>query len=767
MQKILRKRIFRELKENVFRYLALGLLVVLGMYIVTGLVGAAETIIRGTAEAAEQNCIEDGQFSVFVPLTEKEKTSLEADGITIEEHFYLDYELADSSILRIFSPREKTDLVQADSGRLPKESGEILLERRYCEEHSILAGDKIKIGSLIFTVTGSGTVPDYELPVQNFSDSSADSSRFGFGFVTADAYQQMKNSGGSISSEEYFYAFLLNGRMTDKQLKEKLQDLEISADNRKDETFQFLDHQSDDSVSKMTAFVSAADNPRIGSAADDEHIHKTTGLAAGVIVLILFSYVISVFTVHSIERESGVIGTLYAMGVKKRELLRHYLTLPVLLTFLAGVTGTVMGYSSFGVRVQMTGPYSYFSMPDLDVVYQPYLFMYGIVMPPLTAAFTNYFVIRKKLDRPALALIRGEQKKNRVQNIQLKGGFVCVFRIRQLLREKRTAVTVFFGMFISLLVVMLSLDCFAICSHIKTENVKDTKFEYMYTYKYPDAKLPDGGEEAYGVTMKKETLGYRFDVTLLGIHKSNPYFDAPVEKGENRVLVSSAMAQKYGIHSGDILTLSDEENDRYYAFRVDGTVTYSAGFFVFMDIESMRGLMGARSDFYNIVFADRALEIDSSRLYSTLSKGGVEKSSAVFVEMMKNMVTMLLAVSVLMFTVVMYLMMKVMADRSAMPISLFQVFGYKKKEIKKLFLDGNFFVVVLSALFGIPLSKIMMDRIFPYMVSNVACGINIAFSWQMYAGIFLGVLMLYVIISRILMLRVNKILPAEVLKNRE
>lgn len=44
------------------------------------------------------------------------------------------------------------------------------------------------------------------------------------------------------------------------------------------------------------------------------------------------------------------------------------------------------------------------------------------------------------------------------------------------------------------------------------------------------------------------------------------------------MLVSSAMAQKYGIKEGDILTLLDEEKDRYYAFRVDGTVTYSAGF---------------------------------------------------------------------------------------------------------------------------------------------------------------------------------------------
>ena len=130
---------------------------------------------------------------------------------------------------------------------------------------------------------------------------------------------------------------------------------------------------------------------------------------------------------------------------------------------------------------------------------------------------------------------------------------------------------------------------------------------------------------------------------------------------------------------------------------------------------------------------------------------------------MKNMVVSLLAVSVLAFALVMYLMI----DRSALSVSLFKMFGYRKKEIQKLYLNGNFFVVALGALVGIPLSKTVMDLLFPYMVSNVACGINLTFSWQMYAGIFLGVLVLYGMINGGLMRRVNQILPAEVLKMRE
>ena len=48
MQKVLRKRIVRDLKENFVRYLALGAMIVLCMYIIISLIGTADTIIIGS-----------------------------------------------------------------------------------------------------------------------------------------------------------------------------------------------------------------------------------------------------------------------------------------------------------------------------------------------------------------------------------------------------------------------------------------------------------------------------------------------------------------------------------------------------------------------------------------------------------------------------------------------------------------------------------------------------------------------------------------------
>ena len=48
MQRILSKRVLRDIRENLLRYLALFFLVALVMYMVVAIVGAAETIMQGT-----------------------------------------------------------------------------------------------------------------------------------------------------------------------------------------------------------------------------------------------------------------------------------------------------------------------------------------------------------------------------------------------------------------------------------------------------------------------------------------------------------------------------------------------------------------------------------------------------------------------------------------------------------------------------------------------------------------------------------------------
>ena len=1123
MQRILSKRVLRDIRENLLRYLALFFLVAMVMYMVVAIVGAAETIMQGTKESGRIHHREDGQFGVFVPLTDDEITQITEKGVTLQRDFSLDFHLGQST-LRVYQARKTVDLFVPSQGSELPAQGEILLEQHYAEKHELGLGDTLTVGGRDFTVSGIGSTPDYDAAYEKTSDTTVDSNLFGVGFVTAEDYEALKAGGENFRTEDYTYTYLLNDAMTDQELKEQLQSFELdrskvtdtyflemladaeetkndiqdgirelldgvneladgvdelaehnaeltdaadtlfdamleqvndslkdvgvevtltssnyeqqlnnmianphaytasmrqdlqdikksldelqeykdgikaytdgvnaasdgsgklvvgmgqitansdalnqgadaifnailgmvnkqlqaqfsaagfseltadgygkeldqmaamftqmgasqvaaqlsavknqldkvakfrdgvkaytkgvgeaaignqqlfcglstlytaseplvsgtdavvdalmdmveaqleesdisvdlTADNYKEELerltaegssvdaklkdslkeakdtladleefregiidytdavdeiadgsrelrdgVQELQDQTDDMIEEyftfdidnLTQFLIAADNPRIDAAAGDVIINRFAGILAGIILMILFTYVISVFVIHNIEKESSVIGALYALGVTRGQLLFHYLLNPMLIAFLGGVVGCILGFSKYGTGWQMGDSIAYYSLPPMRIVTPGYLLFYSLIMPPVTAAVVNYLVINKKLNRTALSLIRNEQtagKAGRIQNMNLGNmKFLIRFQIRQMLREIRSAFAVVIGMFICLLILIMSIDCAVLCINFGNACLEETKYAYMYTYKYPTEDVPEGGTPAYVENLKKEAYGYNLDVTVLGIDDDNPYFPIATADKKNEIVISSAAAQKFGVKAGDKLVLSDEVNERDYAFTVKNIVNFTSGVYVFLDRDVMQELFDQEDDYYNVVFADHALDIDNGRLYATVSKENVEESSQIFTDMMGPMVVMLVVISALIFMIVMYLMMKVMIDRSAFSISLMKVFGYRRREIRRLYLDGNFYVILLGALICVPLAKWSMDLVYPYCIANVAIGMDLKFTPQIYIMIYGGILLCYMVINFLLVGRLNKLVPAEVLKNRE
>ena len=836
MQKVLRKRIWRDFKSNLPRYLALSLLIILAMYLVVSLVGAAETIIRGSENADSRQCVEDGDFSLFVPMKDEEMEDLEADGVTIEPQFYMDYEIDEDRTIRIFANRDEVNRIDLVKGTLAEKGNELVVERQFAEKNDISAGDVITFGGREFTVTGIGTTPDYDNVLKSLGDTGCDCLHFGTGFVAADVYDTLRAEEKSIKSEEYYYAYRLNGAMTDDELKDRLEKLEFTSGDvedpffqeywdrtmgkkddltngiqelldgakelkelkafedgiieytdgtkeaedgsnelldgiqeLKDETDDMIDDIFSEDAQNLMTFVKAGDNARIQAASGDQELYRSVGTIAGAILLILISYVLSVFVVHSIDQESAVIGALYALGVKRKNLMAHYVTLPTVITFVSGLIGTLLGYSSLGVPIQMQDCYNYYSLPDLDVIYMPYLFIYGIVVPPVISIIVNSLVIRKRLSKPVLTMIRNEQKVGNGKDIKLGNmSFMNLFKIRQMLRESRTGFTVVFGMFVSLLLAMMSLEIYTYCANVNRDYVNDTKYEYMYTYKYPTEEVPEGGYEAYAKTLKKKIYGYNFDITVMGLTENNPFFDVNLSDSSSKVAISSSIAYKYGLDVGDTLTLKDDEADKIYAFEIASVAQYAPSFMVFMPYDKALELFDEPEDYFNVVFSDHALDVETGRLYATTTKTDVKKAAGIFSDIMQGMILTIGGVSVLIFIVVMYLMMKVMIDRSSFNIALIKIFGYRNKEVKKMYLDGNFYIITIGALISIPLTKWIMDMAYePAFVPNIACGIDKSFPFWMYLAIFAGILILYFIINHLLIRRIRKMVPAEVLKNRE
>lgn len=870
MNRVLRKRLGRELKTNFARYLALVLLIVMGMYIIVSVVASADTIIDGTAEHGKQNKVEDGQFGVFIPLTDEQEKEITDKGITLEQHFSIDVTAKDGSKLRVFRKRNDIDLIELDSGRLAEKKGEAVVEKRYSEEHSLSVGDKLTAGGVEFEIVGIGTIPDYDAPFENFSDTAVSSKGFGLLFVSDDQYDYFKND-SEQKAEDLCYAYRLNSKATDDELKKMIEDFDFDykkvtdkyyletikdvlkqrddisngidklydgsqtlkdgvkalsegadalydamgglyegakalpeganaitagvkaaydgskdlsegarsaysgaeslangIDSFKKQADELLDEVFTIDLDNLTMFVKKGDNVRIAGAAGDVVMNKYAGLGVGVILMALLTYVISVFVIHQIQRESSVIGALYALGAKKKDLIRHYITLPTIVAFVGGIIGAVIGFSPVGIDYQLLDSYAYFSLPDFTPVYPLYLIIYSVVMPPVVSVIVNTLVINKRLSQTALSLIRNEQKTGHYSRVKIKSrNFIRSFQIRQMLREMRTGITVLLSMLFSLFILMLGVDCYYLCENVRKDTINDTKYEYMYTLKYPEESVPEGGEACFVKTLSKEQLGYNLDVTVMGMDSNNKYYDVKTHKGKSFITVSQSVVERYGVAKGDKFILTDDATSMDYAFTVEDICDERGGLMVFMDIDSMRELFGEGDTYYNCLLSDKKLDIDEGRLYSTTTKSDIERSAAVFTDLMMSMIVMLIAVAVIIFCSVMFLMLNVTIERASFGISLVKVFGYKTKDVKKLYLNGNAIIITLGALIEIPLSKMFMDKVFPVFIPNVTSGINLAFPWYAYVIIFAGVMATYFIITSILVRKLGKITPAEVLKNRE
>ena len=86
------------------------------------------------------------------------------------------------------------------------------------------------------------------------------------------------------------------------------------------------------------------------------------------IIIVIMAFVFAGTTSNTITREANVIGTLRASGYTKSELIRHYMTMPVIVTLISAVVGNILGYTYFK-EVTVLLYYHSYSLPTYETVW--------------------------------------------------------------------------------------------------------------------------------------------------------------------------------------------------------------------------------------------------------------------------------------------------------------------------------------------------------------------------------------------------------------
>ena len=186
-----------------------------------------------------------------------------------------------------------------------------------------------------------------------------------------------------------------------------------------------------------------------------------------------------------------------------------------------------------------------------------------------------------------------------------------------------------------------------------------------------------------------------------------------------------------------------------------------------MDIDIMREYFGMDSNYYNILMSDNELNIDNNYVSSVVNSDDIETTGKKYLDSMMGAIVVLLVLSVVIFIVVMFLLIKMMIDKSTFNISLLKVLGYHENRVKKLYLGSTLYTVIITGIIAVPVCKLAINQIFPYMVYNVAGAFDTSFTIKEYLIITAIVLASYFLSNLILRRYLRKISLAEILKDRE
>ena len=510
-------------------------------------------------------------------------------------------------------------------------------------------------------------------------------------------------------------------------------------------------------------------NKSIMYAREDSGSDKATMMLMTYIIMVVIAFLFAVTTSNTITKEANVIGTLRAMGYSKGELIRHYMFLPIAVTLAGSIVGNVLGYTVFQ-KVFVGVYYSNYSLPTFKMLWNMNAFWETTVVPFILMILVNFVMLTKKLKISPLNFIRGELKESgqkRLIKLPKKMPFFSKFRLRIFFQNIPSYLTLALGVFLAGVLVVFGsmygplLDDYA---NIVKEN-QLSKYQYVMIN---EAESENADAEKFCMT-SLQTTDKKFmtdDVTIYGVENQSKYITESIPTGE--VLVSSAMAEKFGLSSGDEFTLKEQYKDKTYSFKVGGVYNYDAAITVFMNRGDYLTQFNEKSDYFNGYFSNSKLDdLSDDDVATVITEKDLTKVVTQMQVSMTEFVKVFKALGVVIFLLVMFILTKQIIEKNSKSVSMTKILGFSDIEIGKLYIIITSLVVLASLLISVPLISLALRWAFksyiytqmtgyiPYIVSN-SCYVTM---------VALGIVS-YAVVACLMLLKIKKTPLGEALKNQ-
>ena len=775
MKNPLNKRLPRELKSEFGKYLVIFLLLLICIGFVSGFLVADGSMITAYNNSFEKYNIENGHFRTTDKMNSAQIKSAEENGITLYDNFYIEETLDNGSTMRMFATRDQVNLVCLMEGELPKNEDEIAIDRMYADNNQISVGDTLTSSSHEWKVTGLVALSDYSCLFQNNNDSMFDSVKFGVGIITPDSFASM-----DTSLVKYVYSWKY-----DVEPKDDKEEKEVSEDLMK---------AINQDVS-LEEFVPRYLNQAINFTGEDMGSDRAMMIVFLYIVIAILAFVFGITISNTIAKEANVIGTLLASGYTKGELIRHYMTTPVLVTLAGALLGNILGYTV--LKDVCAGMYyGSYSLPTYVTIWNSEAFLLTTVVPILLMLIVNLVILNQKLSLSPLKFLRRDLKKHRQKHalyLSPKLPFFNRFRLRVIFQNISNYVLLLIGILFANLLLMFGLMFPSVLDHYQDTLGNNLFANYQYLLQIPlnamdeehklqsmlsmmyfqhavETENPDAEKfSAYSLN----TLGdvYKEESVLLyGVADNSQYLPIDfTDADSDSVSISSAYADKFQLEPGDTIELKEEYEDDVYQFKISGIYEYEGALAVFMPQKQLNTTFDLGSDYFSGYLSDTEItDIDQQYIASVINLESLTKISRQLNVSMGSMMSLVDGFAILMFMILIYLLSKIIIEKNAQSISMAKILGYSNWEISSLYILSTSIMVVLFLLLSFPIEQTVMVALFRgIMLESISGWIPLYIDPFLYVKMFLLGFGTYLIVAALEYRKIRKVPMDEALKNIE
>ncbi len=790
---MLKKKMFRDIKQNLSQFITIFLMVLIGVMVYVGI----EAYMDGMTSAADNfyknNNIQD--LNVMGNLSDKDLDKIKSlDNVKDAEKKLvvnaIDKDNKDKTYLLSFIDSNnisKFHIMDGEKFDVNKKGAWV--DNFYAEKNNLKVGDTIKIKydtfSLEEKILGLINVPDHIYDVKDESELVPNRENFGFVYLSVNEIPEsyikdlvMKEM--KITDEKIFDKYVTNFNY-----KEYIPYNYIMVDVNKKKNVTSVKEDIEDNVSNAKAIVKIEDTlsyQRYQGEIDEGASY--VGIFSGLFLFIAMLSVITTMT-RVVKKQKLQIGTMKALGIKNSKIVMHYVGYGFFVSLAAAIVGIILGkyfIGTFFLNMEM----DYFEVPNGVPVVKPLSYLVALLVV-MVVSFITYLTCRKELFKKPAEALRNEVPNVKVSSLNLstkgifkKLNFSSKWNYRDILRNKFRTVTAVVGIVGCCMLIVCAFGMLNSMNHfIKLQ------FEDLYNFNYKLSLKENIKDDELKVLTDKygnntsETLtietkiGKEREVNTIFVTNAGNLVRFQNENGKfikvnknNGVYITRKLADQKNLKVGDTIKWHIYGVNKYYESKIVGltkdpqvqNLTMTKEYLESLDIDYKPDSLYTNTDLKGIKdIKNVSLVQDINEL-----KNGLES----MLSMMKSMIMLIIVFAIGLGAIIIYNMGILSYSEKQYQFATLKVLGFSDKKIKKIFVQQNNWITVLSIIIGLPTGYYMTSWIFKSVIAdNYDFGAYINLSTYLIA--IIGTILVSTIVSRILSKKVNKIDMVSSLKANE